>query len=204
MIGADPIERVSRAIARDEDMSHFGMARSVDWATVDDCAPSNASADCDVDQAIETAPGSPAMFPEGGSVHIGVEHDRQLQFRMYRANHVGVSPARLGCGGDVSVRRGAGPQIKWAERADADGRQGRRSVMSEQEIRNLGQSLGRGGGRDPHAVANVVRPQAHGAVDLAATRLDCAKEHVSKDCVLLVGYVQLGVSIQTGLRPLLG
>ena len=166
-------------------MPHFGVARPVDWATVDDCAPSDACADRDVDQAIETAPCSPAVFPECGSVHVGVEHDRQLQLLTDRANHVGVSPARLGCGGDVSVRRGAGPQIEWAERADANGCQGRRSVMSEEEIRNLGQGLGRGGGRDPHAVANVVRPHAHGAVDLAATRLDCAKEHVCKNCVLL-------------------
>ena len=44
------------------------------------------------------------------------------------------------------------------------------------------------------AVANVVRPRAHGAIDLAATCLDCAKEHVSKNCVLPVAYVQLAVS----------
>ena len=62
-------------------MSHFWMARSVDWATVDDSASADACADCYVDQAIETATGSPAAFPECGSVHVGVEHDRQLQFR---------------------------------------------------------------------------------------------------------------------------
>ena len=169
----------------------------MDWATVDDRAPADACADCDVDQAIETAPCSPAVFSEGGRVHVGVEHDRQLQFLTYGANHVGVSPTRLGCGGDVSVRLGADPQINWTERADADGRQGRRSMMSQQEIRNLGQGYGRGGCRDPHAVANVVRPHAHGAVDLAATRLDCAKEHVSKNCVLLVAYVRLVVCDQS-------
>ena len=65
MIGTDPIERVGRAIARDEYVPHFGVARSVDWATLDDSAPSYACADRYVDQAIETASGSPATFPEG-------------------------------------------------------------------------------------------------------------------------------------------
>ena len=55
--------------------------------------------------------------------------------------------------------------------------------MSEEEIRNLGQGLGRGSCGDTQTVANVIRPHAHGAVDLAATRLDCAKEHVSKNRV---------------------
>ena len=67
MIGADPIERVNRTIARDADMSHFGMARSVDWATINDCAPSDACADCDVDQAIETAPAPQRCSPSAAA-----------------------------------------------------------------------------------------------------------------------------------------
>ena len=55
--------------------------------------------------------------------------------------------------------------------------------MSQEEVGNLGQRFRRRGRRDTDAVANVVRPRAHGADDLAAAGLYCAEEHVSEYCL---------------------
>ena len=79
MVWARAVEWVGRAVVRDADVSHFGVARAVERAAFDDCAPADAGADGDVDQAVNGACGAPAVFSEGGSVDVGVEHDRQLQ-----------------------------------------------------------------------------------------------------------------------------
>ena len=54
-------------------------------------------------------------------------------------------------------------------------------VMAQEEGVNPGEGLGWGGRRNTQPVSNAVRPGADRTVDLAATRLYRAEEHLSED-----------------------
>src|SRR3569833_2793164 len=94
----------------------------------------------------ETASGTPACFAQQSDVHIRVEGDRNLKGVAHGADKVEVSPASLGCRGDVSVGGGAEVEIDGAEGPDADARElGFRGLK---EIDDRGESDIGSGGRE--------------------------------------------------------
>ena len=167
----------------DAAVPHLGVTRAVERTTGDHGAPTDAGTNGDVDQTVKSDARAPAMFAERRGVHVGIEHDGQVEGLPNWTKQVGIRPARFGRHGDIAVGWGARSQVEGTERADSNGGQGGLAVMSQEEAGDLGQRFGRSGRRDTDAVTNVVRPRAYSADDLATACLYGAEEHVSENCL---------------------
>jgi hypothetical protein len=100
-------------------VAHLGVEEAVQEVALDHGATADTRTDSEVDEGVEAACHSPAMFSESCAVDVGVEADRQSESPPHRSGQVGLSPAELGCRGDMSPGGRVRIRIDGAERGDA-------------------------------------------------------------------------------------
>ena len=145
------------------------MQQAMQGTTVDDGPPADPSADGEVNQWIDALPGTPEGLAEGRRIHIGVKAHWHAKPGAQGTGDIGLLPAGLGGGSDITIGRAGGVQLQRAEGADADGLEGSMFPGGLSEpLQHCGHGLpGRGGG-DADRGTQVIRPGAEGEIELGA------------------------------------
>ena len=101
---------------RDADVAHFGVDQAVEQAAAEHSSAADAGADGQVEECIDVLGGAPAMFTEGGGIHVGIEKDLRAGGLPDNGCQRVVAPSEFGSSGDGSCS-----EVDGAEAADADG-----------------------------------------------------------------------------------
>jgi hypothetical protein len=87
-------ERIIR-MTRNSQMADLRMDQTVHGLSIDHSPATNASPDRDIQERLETAPGSPAALTEGGTVDIRIEPDGNAKGFIKAWHDFGAGPPRF-------------------------------------------------------------------------------------------------------------
>ncbi len=172
MVRARTSVGVAIPVVGNEHVPHLRVDQAMDQLPVDHAAPTDARADGQVDEGVQSLGSAPAVFAQGGGVYVGIEAHRYTQRPPDRSGNIGVSPARLGRGGDVAEGGRIRLRIHWAKRGDADGCQRLVFLMLLKKPNGPADGLFWSGGGKARLRSDIVRAAAHRAHEFRATGLN--------------------------------
>ena len=158
-------------------VTHLGMQQAMQGTAVDDGPPADAGADGEVNQRINALSGTPEGLAEGSRIHIGVKAHRHAKPGGQGTGDIGLLPAGLGGGSDITIARAGRVQLQGAEGADADGLE--RSVFPgglSEPLQHCIHGLPGCGGGDADRGAQVIGSGAEGEVELGAAGFNGGNE----------------------------
>src|SRR3954470_22757199 len=102
-------------------MTHFRVHQAVHRLAPDERAATDTGAHRHVDRAVEILGCAPACFAEQRGIDVRVEADGQRERPAEWAHDVGVTPAELRRGRDMTVAWPAAAQLERTKAANAQG-----------------------------------------------------------------------------------
>jgi hypothetical protein len=73
--GQQPSKGIGDGVSGQQQMAHLWMQQPVEKLTIDHSPAANARAHREINQDIQPLAVTPAIFPQGGGIHIGIKPD---------------------------------------------------------------------------------------------------------------------------------